>query len=65
MKEEDVNYRQLWIDLHAWLELTRDSGQRTKSVAALMAMTDLENAEISRVKNVYEDARKRRNRGMP
>jgi hypothetical protein len=61
----EVDYQQLWVDLRGWLIRTRDSGQRTKSVAALMAMKDLEHAEVERVVYTMESKRKRRNRGMP
>jgi type II secretory pathway component PulM len=66
-----VDYQQMWIDLRGRLERTRDSGQRMKSVSALMEMDCLEVTEMARAAaaitrgQTKSDRELRRNRCMP
>jgi hypothetical protein len=45
--EKKMDYKEMWFEQKEWLKRVSASGQRTKSVAALMNMEDIEKRRLS------------------
>jgi hypothetical protein len=50
IRAELEKFQSMWIEQREWLKRVRDSGQRERSVAALMNMDDIEKRELGEKK---------------